>query len=160
MPERVSIAEDCRITPKIRQAIKQKRRELGLTYRTLGDFFHVNWSTFRKWEVASRDRELSCRRDFRKLLNNYLAGKYDQGLLTLQSPLEEMVRSWQSLSPQAFRAMEQFVAAYELCQPHPDLQKSLTQGLTILLRKALKNELAAFEEGDPPRMRPHPESHR
>lgn len=55
------ITENCRITPEIQNLLSRKRMSLGLSYRMLGEYFHLSWSTFRKWECGDSS-EMKCRR--------------------------------------------------------------------------------------------------
>ena len=70
------ITENCRITPEIQNLLSRKRMSLGLSYRMLGEYFHLSWSTFRKWECGDSS-EMKCRRFHLKTLNSYLNGEHD-----------------------------------------------------------------------------------
>lgn len=131
--------QSCRITPEIQLALKEKRRQLGLTYRALGEFFHLSWSSFRRWERSDLP-EIRCRRFFLRTLNDYLGGLYDDALRATQMPSEELVESWRRLPEEVHQCMERITTTYELCQTTPELRTVLLQNL----RKATKEALGKF----------------
>ena len=130
------IDETCLLTPAIRRRLKEKRLQLGLTYRLLSDFFHVSWSTFQKWESESAPAR--CQKHFRNLLNAYLAGEHDEALRTYQDPVQELIESWRHLPAQVHQCMERITTMYELCQGRPDLRKALLLALDQATQNALQ----------------------
>ncbi len=125
------------ITRDVQLRLARKRRQLCLSYRALGKFFHVDWSTFRKWEMGPAG-EMTCRNHFREMLNRYLNGEYDQRLTTLQGPTGELLEGWRALPPQVHQCMECITSTYDLCQPHPELRERLLQEVEDATRKALR----------------------
>ena len=130
------IDETCLLTPAIQRRLKEKRLQLGLTYRLLGDYFHVSWSTFQKWECAPAPAR--CQKHFRNLLNSYLAGEHDEALKTYQDPVEELIEKWRRLPPLVHQCMERITTTYDLCQGRPDLRQALVQALDNAAQNALQ----------------------
>ena len=129
------IDELCRITSEVQARLAQKRRALCLSYRDLGKFFRVDWSTFRKWETASVPC-VRCRHYHRDMLNRYLNGEFDQQLLMGQRAGEEPVAGWRLLPPQLHQCMENITDTYELCQMRPELRSRLLDGVEEATREA------------------------
>ena len=135
------ITENCRITPEIQNLLSRKRMSLGLSYRMLGEYFHLSWSTFRKWECGDSS-EMKCRRFHLKTLNSYLNGEHDDRLKSLADPMDDLVSSWKKLPSQVHQCMERITTTYELCQGRPELRRCLVQSIEKASKDALRELLA------------------
>lgn len=58
----------------MRQLIRQKRLQLGLSYQRQAVFFNVDWSTIRQWEQGPTNR---CHASWQSLLENFINGELD-----------------------------------------------------------------------------------
>lgn len=134
------IDNDCLITPEIQKMLAQKRQQLGLSFRDLGAYFHVSWSTFRKWENSSGE-EIHCRKIYLRVLNGYLSGEYDDALRATRGPVDELIESWRHLPTMVHQCMERITTTYELCRQRPELQKSLVNAVDTASREALRGLL-------------------
>ncbi len=134
------IANDCLITPEIKKLLAQKRQQLGLSFRDLGTYFHVSWSTFRTWELST-NRTTRCRKIFLHTLNAYLSGEYDDALRATRGPLNDLIENWRHLPTMVHQCMERITTTYELCKKRPELQQSLVDAIDNASRDALRGLL-------------------
>lgn len=129
------LENDCIITEKIQKALEQKRRDLGLSYRQLGQFYRVCWSTFRKWETSTPP--FKCHRYHQKILNKYLSGINDEELKALTVPLDDFLETWRRLPVRVHQCMERITTTYELCQGYPDLRRNLIDAVEKASKDAI-----------------------
>ena len=66
-----------------RQALKEKRRSVGVSLQQLGDFLEIHWSTVRKWEAGIT---MSCHPRHVARITKFLTGDYDDSLRALSDP--------------------------------------------------------------------------
>lgn len=65
---------DGKLDAGMRQLIRQKRLQLGLSYQRLAFFFNVDWSTIRKWEHGPTHR---CHALWQSQLEKFINGELD-----------------------------------------------------------------------------------
>lgn len=133
------IGDDCIITKEIQQCLEQKRREFGLSYRQLGQFYHVSWSSFRKWETAAPP--FKCHKYHQRMLNRYLSGTNDEELKSLVLPINDFLETWRRLPVRVHQCMERITTTYELCQGSPELRKNLIDAVEQASREAIMHLL-------------------
>lgn len=129
------LGNDCIITREIQKSLEQKRREIGLSYRQLGQFYRVSWSTFRKWEINTPP--FKCHRYHQRMLNKYLSGANDEELKSLTVPINDFIETWRRLPLRVHQCMERITTTYELCQDHPDLRKNLIEAVEKASKDAI-----------------------
>ncbi|NLF93306.1 MAG: helix-turn-helix transcriptional regulator [Oligosphaeraceae bacterium] len=122
----------------MRQLIRQKRLQLGLSYQRLAAFFNVDWSTIRKWEQGPTNR---CNALWQSLLENFINGEMDH-LFADAKPDLGLQYGCRPPSPGPVRICQhQLGCACELLQNHPDLQDELLQNVFQSVQVALRELL-------------------
>ena len=84
------IVFDGQLNDKVRRLIREKRLQLGLTYRDMAAYFCSSWSTIRKWEYGPTR---SCSLSQRPRLEAFLNGDCDAELVqqvTMHIPVYKM----------------------------------------------------------------------
>lgn len=79
-----------------RQALKAKRRAIGVSLQQLGEFLEIHWSTVRKWEAGVTG---ACHPRHVARVAKFLTGEYDIPLRALSDP--EFARTRENASLQA-----------------------------------------------------------
>ena len=79
-----------------RQALKAKRRAVGVSLQQLGEFLEIHWSTLRKWEAGVT---AACHPRHVARVAKFLKGGYDVSLRALADP--EFARTRKNASSQA-----------------------------------------------------------
>lgn len=117
---------DGKFTARLRELLRRRRQELGLSYASLSGYFNVNWSTLRKWELGPTSH---CGVSMRPLLGKFLNGELDENLRQMQSkyrfsaPTRYLPSSVQS-------CLERIGNTYRLCQNRPELKCRLIEELS------------------------------
>ncbi len=132
-------------TAEIRQALSQKRRELGLTFTALGDFLGVSWATIRKWELG---KSQMCQRKHAGMVENFLAGAYDRELSGSHAAprLNSCLRP---LPREAVSYARRFLNTLRLLNATPRRQQTLVLLTERLLRATLRELLARERIAEP-----------
>ena len=130
-----TIAFSGRLTPKIRQQLRAKRKSLGLSLQQLAQFLRISWATIWKWE---RGESRSCTVKCIPLIEAFLQGEYD-------GSLREMTGAGSPPLPPNPPAVQECVTkiagAYELCEGNETLRRGLLEGIHSLTREAIRQYL-------------------
>ncbi|OGV86609.1 MAG: hypothetical protein A3K19_03665 [Lentisphaerae bacterium RIFOXYB12_FULL_65_16] len=124
------------LTPEMRQRLRQKRVELGLTLKAVGMLLGVDWSTVRKWENGLTRR---CSITVGPRLERFLRGEFDGELAAAQggdvvARVREVrealaspyVEECTALSRGGVEAiLKRAGTVYNVCANHPKLQREL-----------------------------------
>lgn len=127
--------------PVLRQRLRRKRVELGLSYQRLSEYLGVHWSTIRKWEVGPT---AFCHVQVSRRLLRLLSGDLDDEILQQENhPVYGRARRY--LPENARLCLERVGSAYAVCHRRQDLQGVLLHQLETLSNSALTELL-----GPPP----------
>ena len=129
------IAFNCYFTSTIRRLFRQKREMLGLPYQSLAEFFGVNWSTIRKWEMGpTKVSEIV----YRPLIEGFINGDFDHTLkLKTAMPKEEEEFYELPASSPMHQCMERATTAYHLCQHDEEISENLLSEIETASRRAI-----------------------
>ena len=129
------ITFNCYFTSTVRHLFRQKRIQLGLPYNRLADFFGVNWSTIRKWEMGpTRVSEIV----YRPKIEGFINGDYDRilksdlGMANTDDELYELPTG----SP-IYQCMERIATAYQLCQHDEGITNDFLSEIEDASRRAI-----------------------
>ncbi len=135
---RHGIMFDGNLDASMRQLLRQKRLQLGLSYQRLAAFFNVDWSTIRKWEQGPTHR---CNALWQSQLEKFINGEMDH-LLANATAVSGLQCGRHQPSPGPVRICQhQLGCVCELLQSHPDLQKELLQNVFQSVQVALRELL-------------------
>ena len=141
------LPEDGRITLEVRQRIKAKRLELGISTKRMALELGLNQATVTKWESGTIRK---CTITTRRRLDDFLQGKYDHSFekhwrrklfdsypgMVAEAELSEAAGQYRQ--PADLEILLKRVAViYNLCNKHPDLQNEVADGLRFLADSAL-----------------------
>lgn len=119
--------------PVLRQRLRRKRVELGLSYQRLSEYLGVHWSTIRKWEVGPT---AFCHVQVARRLLRLLTGGMDDEIQQHEShPVYG--RAPRYLPDNARLCLERVGSTYAVCNRRHDLQGELLQQLETLSNSAL-----------------------
>ena len=129
------ITFNCYFTSTVRHLFHQKRIELGLPYNRLADFFGVNWSTIRKWEMGpTKVSEVV----FRPKIEGFINGDYDRILKSNLGSLNDDEELYEvPASSPIYQCMERVATAYQLCQHDDDITNVFLAELEEASRRAI-----------------------
>ncbi|MBQ4481059.1 MAG: transcriptional regulator [Victivallales bacterium] len=112
-----------------RQALKAKRRAVGVSLQQLGDFLEIHWSTVRKWEAGVTT---ACHPRHVARVAKFLTGGYDVPLRALSDP--EYARAREAILPQTPSILEADLPFWS-----PSLEAKLKNAIENAIRDALEN---------------------
>lgn len=135
-------------TDEIRKRMRDRRVKLGLPYQQISQYFNVDWSTYRKWELGTT---LRCSSRHFELINAFINGELDETLKTMFHVPEPSVA--EPVSSDFYVSLNRMANAYLLCSGHPKVAAELLEGLEQLAMDTLQ-ELIASGPGKPKRGRP------
>ena len=150
------IAFNCYFTSTVRHLFRQKRIQLGLPYHRLAEFFGVNWSTIRKWEMGpTKVSEVV----YRPKIEGFINGDYDR---ILKSDMEmrntdDELYELPSSSP-IYQCMEHIATAYQLCQHDEDITNDFISEIEDVSRRAISKLVSQEFKEYLPREKPSPRS--
>ncbi len=109
------------LTPELRRIIGERRRDMGLSYCSLGNFFGVDWSTVRKWEKGPT---VLCSIAHRPMVESFINGEYDDMLMRMQN---DYYRNNDSrFIPATMQVcMDRIGSTYAMCEEFPELKSQL-----------------------------------
>jgi len=132
------------ITTEIQRKLRRKRLELGLTYTQLAEFFHIHWTTMRKWEGG---RVRFCLPRHRRQMQRFIAGECDdlfncEERQALRKTLVERLAESQSQC-----CIRQLDSCIRMLQGRPELVVGLLDDISLAVDSALRHfgELAHSE---------------
>jgi hypothetical protein len=123
-----------RFSAAIRRRLTEKRLAMRLTYQQLGDFFHLNWSTWRKWEKGVT---LTCHPKQVAMIEGFLNGDYDAPLTRRTRRINDLAEYWEHLPPMMHECMERISTTYALCEGRPELRTNLMNHLSGAADRAI-----------------------
>jgi len=103
------------------EKLRERRRELGLSYAQLGFFLGVNWSTVRKWEQGG---VMACNARVRPALLAFLSGKSDETVLLVLRQRREQKQK-REYPNWAYSYFARVRMTFDLCHQKPDLQRQM-----------------------------------
>ena len=106
---------DGKFTPEVRERLRAKRQELGVSYQALGDRLGVHASTLRKWELG---KILDCHGQNLVRVRRYLRGEYDAAVAASATPDRAPQRG---MPPELRLLMARMEELYGLCHRFPGL---------------------------------------
>ena len=142
-PKKKRIKFTCQFTDEIRQLIRRKRNQLGLSYAQMADFLGINWTTIRKWEKGPTGY---CELVYRPKIEGFINGDFDDDFIdkgTLAS------KGYEPPMPEAvYQCFERIAGVCTLCNGNETIIQELVEHVDEATRKAL-SELIAKELIDP-----------
>ena len=125
-------------TKEIRDSMRLKRMELGLSYHRAANYLGVNWSTFRKWENGTTK---DCDVCYRPRIEKFINGDYDEQLVGYTEPLHyEDVANL--MSERVQMVMENFSNAYAICRRrYPEIGDEMLEKVDQTIQQALEDYL-------------------
>lgn len=119
--------------PVLRQRLRRKRVEMGLSYQRLSEYLGVHWSTIRKWEVGPT---AFCHGQAgRRLLRLLTGGMDDEIQLNESNPIYGNTPRY--LPENARLCLERMGNTYAVCKSRYDLQGVFLQQLGEVSNTAL-----------------------
>ena len=123
---------DGKFTPEVRERLRAKRLELGVSFQQLGEKLGVHASTLRKWE---KGEILDCRGQNLHRVRRYLRGEYDAAVAASVAPDRT---PQQRLPPEMRLLMSRIAELYGLCSHFPGLGERMMAAFTETYRRMVR----------------------
>lgn len=118
------------LTIEVRNALKNKRKELNLTRTGLANALGVECATISNWEDGTTK---SCTPFMAKILSSFLNGSLDSKILRYSQnlPNSQLINNTQN----AIDSLKKLATLYKMCNSIPNAQQEIINKLSQLTQK-------------------------
>ena len=132
-----------RLTAQLRERLRAKRIDLGLTYVQLASFFDVHWTTVRKWEAGSIAR---CHPVHGDLLRRFLGGECDHLFSLPEHLLTRQTLAHRQAEQQSRGCIMKLSSCCRMLRNRPELVARLIDDVTTAVNRML-SRYGKFQSG-------------